>query len=165
MSENREIRFIDQHYNELFTIPDGGSIVVTHPDGNQYIGVCKYLDATHFDMNGSCYHQMQFTEMLERRGAKVEPEKEPEIVSGYRVIRRIPVNNKIFVMAHNPKAVQPFVTWQGHKDYPGYGWGHYWPDRSIAGTDLRHRANAERTGKSYDHTELIPKERDKDYER
>jgi len=41
MSGNKEIRFITPDYKELFRIPDGGSIVVTRPEGEQYIGICK----------------------------------------------------------------------------------------------------------------------------
>jgi len=93
--DEKKMRFIDSQYNELFTIPDGGSIVVTIPDGGQYIGVCKYLDETHFEINGSRCHIQQFAETLEHNDSKVAPEKEPEMVKNYRIIRRIPVGDKV----------------------------------------------------------------------
>ena len=151
--DEKFIRFIDSRYNELFTIPDGGSIVVTTPNGEQYVGVCKYLDETHLDVNGRCYHICEFAEVLERNGSKVEPEKEPEMVGGYyRITHRIPVGDKVHVMGHSPTSPQPYATWQAYRDRPGKDWGHYWSNRSDAWSDLLCRADAERTGKSYDHT-------------
>lgn len=151
--DEKMIRLIDTQYNELFTLPDGGSITVTHTNGEQYVGICKYLDETHFDINGNCYHQMQFAEMLDRSGAKVEIEKEPEMVGGYyRITHRIPVGNKIYVLGHSPMSPQPYATWQAYRDVPGKDYGHYWSNRSDAWSDLLCRANAERTGKHYDHT-------------
>jgi hypothetical protein len=147
------IRFIDPHYNTLFTLPDGGSIVVTRPSGEQYVGVCKYLDETHLSVNGSTYHICEFAEIQERIGSTVEPETEPEMVGGrYRIIHRIPVGDKIYVMGHSPKAAQPYATWQAYCDSPGKDWGHYWSSRSDAWGDLLCRADAERTGIPYDHT-------------
>lgn len=105
--DDKMIRFIDSQYNELFTIPDGGSIVVTRPDGEQSISMCKYLDSTHFEVNGSCYHACQFAEIQERNGSTVEPEKEPQMVSSYRITNRIPVGDKVYVMGHCPNAPQP----------------------------------------------------------
>ena len=31
--DNKEIRFVDSHYNELFRIPDGGKIEITYDKG------------------------------------------------------------------------------------------------------------------------------------
>lgn len=152
--DGKMIRFIDSQYNELFTIPDGGSIVVTRPSGEQYIGVCKYLDETHVSVNGSCYHLCQFAEILERNGSKVEAENEPEMVGKYyRITNRIPVGNKVFVMGHSPTSPQPYATWQAYSDKPGKDWGHFWTKREDAWSDLLCRADAERTGIPYDYTQ------------
>ena len=150
--DTKMIRFIDSQYNELFKLPDGGSIVVSIPNGEQYVGVCKYLDEMHFDVNGRCYHICEFAETLERNGSTVEPEKEPEMVGSYRITHRIPVGNKIYVMGHSPEAAQPYATWQAFRDVPGKEWGHYWSKRSDAWADLICRADAEHTGIPYDHT-------------
>jgi hypothetical protein len=91
---------------------------------------------------------------MERNGNAYAPCPEPEIVQGYMITDRMPVRDKVIVLAHNPNAVQPWVTWQGRNDRPGYDWGHYWSDRSDASTDYIRRADAVRTGKSYDHTTL-----------
>lgn len=156
MNENMEIRFIDSGYKELFRIPDGGSIVHTHADGEEYVAECKYLDQTHFEISGSCWHICQFAETMERNGATVRPEGEPEINRGYRIIRRIPVGDKVFKLGHNQNAVQRYVTWQSYRDNPErYDWGHYWNDKRIAERDLLCRAYSERNGTLYDHTKLI----------
>lgn len=168
MSENRynpegkKIRFIDSNYNELFRIPDGGRIVVTRPMGEMYpnfqeqwVGTCKFLDEYHTEINGECYHICQFAEIQERIGAVVKPEIEPEMVGSYRINARTFVGDKIFKFGHNPNAVQPYATWQSYKDNPDSNdWGHYWSDKSAARTDFFRRADAERTGRSYDHTAL-----------
>jgi len=64
----------------------------------------------------------------------------------------------VFVLAHNPDAPSPFVTWQGYRDVPGYDWGHYYSQRSDAHGDLLRRSHAERTGIPYDYTEFFRKD-------
>ena len=156
----KDIRFIDSSYNELFRIPDGDYITITRTDGEQNIRKCVFLDETHTSIDGHTYHICQFAEMMERSGSTYAPCPTPEKVAGYMITDRIPINNKEFVMAHNPKAVSPYVTWVRHKDYPGYEIGHYWSERRIAKTDLFRRADAEQTGKSYDHTKLYKENRE-----
>ena len=122
--DTKMIRFIDSSYNELFTIPDGGSIVVTAPNGEQYVGVCKYLDEMHVDVNGRCYHICEFAEVLARNGSKVEPETEPEMVGSYCITHRIAIGNKVYIMGHSPNAAQPYATWQAYRDFPDRDWGY-----------------------------------------
>ena len=72
----RLIRFIDSQYREQFAIPDGESIRVTYPpsDGREPAeGVVKFLDETHADIKGNCYHICQWAETMERLGATFEP--------------------------------------------------------------------------------------------
>ena len=156
MSENTEIRFIDSSYNELFRIPDGGSIVLIHQDGEENIAECKYLDGTHLDLNGTCWHICQFAELIERNGATVRPDTEQEANCGYRILQRKYAGNIVFKLGYNPNAVQKYVTWQSYTDNPTrYDWGHYWSDKSTAQTDLFRRTDAKLRGISYDHTKLI----------
>ena len=175
MSENKynphgkEIRFITSSYKELFRIPDGGRIVVTRPMGEMYpgfqeqwIGTCKYLDDYHTEINGECYHICQFAEIQERIGSTVQPETEPEKVGNYLINARTFVGDKIFKFGHNPHAAQPYATWQSYKENPDRNdWGHYWSDKSDARTDFFRRADAERTGRSYDHTKLYKEKQDR----
>ena len=162
MSENKEIRFITSDYKELFRIPDGGSIVLTLAGGEENIGECKYIDETHFQLNGSCWHICQYAELLGRNGATVRPETEPEINQGYRIIQRTPVGDKLFKLGFNPNAVQKYVTWQSYTDNPTrYDWGHYWNDKTAASADLFRRADSERTGIPYDHTKFIQQHRNR----
>jgi len=156
MSEIKSIRFIDPQYNQLFQIPDGGYITVTRPDGEQWTAQCKYLDDTHFDINGECYHICQFAEIQRGIGSSYMPEPEPEKISGYLITWRIFVGDKVFKLGHNPEAVQPYATWQCNmNDIAHSFWGHYWSDKSTATRDMFLRADAERTGRPYDHTTLI----------
>ena len=157
-----DIRFINSEYKELFRIPDGGYIAITHSDGEQVIRKCKYHGECHVDIGNNTYHICEFAERMERNGSIYAPCPEPEIVAGYMITDRMPVKDKVFVLAQNPNAVQPWVTWQARNDRPGYDWGHYWTDRSEARTDYFLRADAELTGKSYDHTKHYkqPKNRD-----
>ena len=169
MNENRynpdekPIIFIDSGYNELFRIPDGGSIVVTRPEGEEYIGICKFIDETHVDINGECFHICQFAEIQERNNAIVRQEIETEINRGYRIMQRNTVGDKVFKLGVNPNAVQKYVTWQSYPDNPArYDWGHYWNDKSIAAKDLFLRTDAERRDISYDHTKLIQQNKKRD---
>ena len=41
---DREIRFIDSNYRELFRIADGGKINITLNDGEKLTRQCKYID-------------------------------------------------------------------------------------------------------------------------
>ena len=82
----------------------------------------------------------------------IEIEKEPDMADSYRIIRRIPVGDKVYVMGHSPEAAEPYVTWQGYRDIPDKHWGHNWPKSSEAWSDLLCRADAERTGIPYDQT-------------
>jgi hypothetical protein len=158
--ERKDIRFINSHYEEIFKIPDGGFITITRNDGEQIIRECIFIDETHTSIGGHIYHICQFAEMMERSDNKYTPCPAPEKVVGYMITDRIPIKNKEFVLAHNPNAASPFVTWVRNKDYPGYEIGHYWSDRRNAKTDLFRRADAELTGKPYDHTKLLKHDRD-----
>lgn len=170
MNKNKDIRFIDPDYNELFCIPDGGRILVTRPMGEMYpgvqeqwVGTCKYLDDYHAEINGECFHICQFAEIQARISATYVPEPMPEMVGHFRVTRRTIVGDKIFKFGHNPDAVQPYATWQSYRDNPERNdWGHYWTDKSTANQDFFLRADSERRSVSYDHTTLIKPPKDKD---
>ena len=75
--ENKEIRFIDSHYNELFRIEDGRNITVNVYNGTQKEYTCKYLDEYHFEISGHCYHICEFAELMERNGNTYRPKDEP----------------------------------------------------------------------------------------
>ena len=66
-----------------------------------------------------------------------------EINQGYVIRRTVLFDNKCgFVLGENPKAPNPYVTWQfneqdGHRDY---FWGHYHNEPDKAERDLHIRA-------------------------
>jgi hypothetical protein len=63
----KTIRIIDGRYNLKFTVQDGGQIRV---NGKPY--KVHYLDETHFQIGGTCYHICEFGEKAIDRGAVVE---------------------------------------------------------------------------------------------
>ena len=75
----RDIKFIDSSYRELFKIPDGGVVKITLSDGEVMERRCKYIDDYHFELlrpgndHGEVYHICQFAEINERNGNKYEP--------------------------------------------------------------------------------------------
>ena len=101
MSDN-QIRFIDPHYNALFTIPDGGSVVITYPDGGERVAECKYLDECHTAVDGQGYHICQFAEIMQRTGATVGPETLPEVINGSHIVERRPAGDKVIKLGYNP---------------------------------------------------------------
>lgn len=71
------IRFIDSDYKELFQIPDGGSIKIIYPPGDNRGTIarqCKFLDEYHTRVGNETYHICEFAENMERIGARYEPE-------------------------------------------------------------------------------------------
>lgn len=60
--QEKQIRFIDSHYNLKFYIPDGGKIKITFRDGHTADRVCKYIDDYHLYVGNCCYHICEFAE-------------------------------------------------------------------------------------------------------
>lgn len=73
---DKEIRFIDSGYRDLFRIPDGGKIKVTLYDGEQLIRKCKYIDDYHVNIEGHTFHICEYAELMERNGNTYEPAEE-----------------------------------------------------------------------------------------
>ena len=61
--QEKQIRFIDSHYNLKFYIPDGGKIKITFRDGHTADRVCKYIDDYHLYVGNCCYHICEFAEL------------------------------------------------------------------------------------------------------
>lgn len=72
---NKEIRFINSKYDDLFRIPDGETIVIEFSK-EPVIKICKYIDDYHTKIGSELFHICQFAEMMERVGAKYYPEDE-----------------------------------------------------------------------------------------
>ena len=142
-------RFIDSNYNDLFTVPDGGYVQIDRSDGETLIRKCKFLDVCHTHIGLNAYHICEFAERMEKNGSSYSPALNPEQVQGYLITDKTVVGKKVFVLAHNPNAVEPFVTWRGHVDYPGYESGNYFKERSAAHGDYIRRIYAERENRPY----------------
>lgn len=74
---NKEIRFINSNYDDLFKVADGATIQIAFPT-ETIIKTCKYVDDYHTKIGNEIFHICQFAEMMERVGAKYAPETEPD---------------------------------------------------------------------------------------
>jgi hypothetical protein len=77
----KAIRFLNNNGVELFKIPDGASIRIIYPPGDDR-GIiereCKYMGVHHFQtQGGDTYHISQFAEIMDRLGARYEPVEWP----------------------------------------------------------------------------------------
>ena len=77
-SADRSIRFITSGYDDLFRIPDGGTIQVDFPD-RSFIAKCEYIDDYHLKVANDIFHICQFAEILERGGGSCRPEPNIEL--------------------------------------------------------------------------------------
>ena len=73
--QEKSIRFINSRYDELFRIPEGGTIQVTFPD-RQFIEKCWYIDDYHTKIGNTVYHICEYAELLERNEGRCKPEPE-----------------------------------------------------------------------------------------
>ena len=70
-----DIRLINDSYDDIYRIPDGGVIQVDYSDSSSYTARLERLDDYHFNLGGFVpYHICQFAEIMERNGASVYPE-------------------------------------------------------------------------------------------
>ena len=74
---NRDIRFIDSHYKELFRIPDGESIIVTDRAGKTESYPCRYIDDYHLEVGRNLFHICEFAELMEQSGCTYAPKEPP----------------------------------------------------------------------------------------
>ena len=71
--DKRRIRFIDSSYHELFSVSDGGNIVLTRADGSRTTLACTYIDDYHAQIGNRVFHICEFAEMMERGGGVCKP--------------------------------------------------------------------------------------------
>ncbi|MCL2299051.1 MAG: hypothetical protein FWC27_02750 [Firmicutes bacterium] len=149
-TNDKQIRFIDPQYKTLFTIPDGGSIVISYPDGEERVAECKHLDECHTAVDGDCYHICQFAEIMQRCGATYEPETAPVFVDGYHLVRAKSERGQTIFLGHKPGAEMPWVTWQaGQGAVTRIRDGHYYSKKYDARMAFDRRTFAVRDGRPY----------------
>lgn len=76
--EQKEIRFIDSKYNELFIIPDGSYITLTYPNGDISIKPCNYIDDYHTVIDNKMFHIGGWCEQMQRNNIKYAPTTEAD---------------------------------------------------------------------------------------
>jgi hypothetical protein len=78
------------------------------------------------------------------KGEIDKPVEAKEFAGNYEIKERIEVGQKVFALGHCERAVNPYGTWQGHKNSKGdFDWGHYFDSYEEAKTDLHDRAAKE----------------------
>jgi len=77
--KDKDIRFIDSHYKDLFRIPDGDYVKLTYSDGETASKKCQFIDEYHTQIGFNVFHICQFAEIMEHNGTKYQAE--PEITS------------------------------------------------------------------------------------
>lgn len=84
-------------------------------------------------------------ESLARLQAELnKPFAERQYVGNYEIIQNIEAGRKVFVLGHNPKAPQPYGTWESTKNsVRGFDCGHYFSIHEAAENDLHARAGKE----------------------
>lgn len=76
--EEKEIRFIDPHYRELFRIKDGEKIIITTERGEKLERECHYIDEYHTQVGNYPFHICEFAECMQRNGNTYEPKEKQE---------------------------------------------------------------------------------------
>ena len=71
--EIKRIRFIDPHYNELFTIANGEKIKITRLNGEEVIRKCEYIDPYHLYVDRCVFHICEFAERMAENKNTVKP--------------------------------------------------------------------------------------------
>jgi hypothetical protein len=147
--DEKWICFVNTYHKEQFRIPDGGYIQIEAPSGRLQIRQCGYIDPRSMCFEGYHTDIRNFFAGQEDKGNKLTPLAQPETIHGYMITDKSFIGDITVVLAHNPNAVQPYVTWQGHREHDGYDWGHYHTEESAAFIDYGLRSKAVRTGTPY----------------
>ena len=63
------------------------------------------------------------------------------VCEGYHVIKSKRIKDVEIVLAHNPKAPSPYVTWKSyaHRQFKEFAYGNYFGDRESAEKDFSRR--------------------------
>lgn len=103
--EIKNIRFIDSHYNHLFTVPDGANIIITHEDGEKLIRPCKYLDDYHTRIGTSIYHICEFAERMEQAKASYTPEQPMKLPD--LCYTNLPTSGELIIIKRDQQGYSP----------------------------------------------------------
>ncbi|MCL2298668.1 MAG: hypothetical protein FWC27_00795 [Firmicutes bacterium] len=158
----KQIRFIDTDGNTLFPLPDGGSIVITEANGQQFVKVCRYVTDDIAEIGGTKRCHSAFAEECQRTGDTIAPEAAPEYYQNYRIIRKMPVPGNIIALGQDLNHFWRYVTlersqvredydysisftegWKAHRDFDRrvLEWQRGRPPRPVVPHTLRNRGD------------------------
>ena len=98
MSGEKNIRFIDSHYRDLFRIPDGGTVILTYSDGSRHERQCHFIDEYHTEIGGQCWHICQFAEVMKQNGTTYAPAKEKGQALPYTCFSILPTGGDLIMI-------------------------------------------------------------------
>ncbi len=99
-----DIHFIDSGYKELFRLPDGEQITITHADGSKADYACRYIDEAHVEVGHNLYHICEFAERMERSGTTYAP-KEPPLPK--RCFSILPSGTEMVILTRYERGYRP----------------------------------------------------------
>lgn len=147
MEQTKQIRFVDQHNNEIFRVSDGGYVglkLADSFDGSHSIGYycCTYIDEKHFKMDSLRFHHTYNSEYCGKEcadnGGKHFPVEQPPSIGGYTIWETETIGGRTFMIGFNPNADKPYLVCQN-----GLMWRdkreRYFSEQSTAYDDLRGR--------------------------
>ena len=170
-SDEKLIRFIDSNYNDLYIVPDGGTIYLTYADGENAERTCKYIDPTHFDDGHHCWHICEFAERMEQNKTRYAPAPMPDNmpfrsyavnrVSGnivllkHGVVGYFPCNYSLYNKAENEQMTDKINSMLGISKAQAaamYGGSMFGFDKPIANPDNYNEDGTMKRMKEYDRT-------------
>ena len=148
----KQIHFTDSTGKLYFSIPDGGLIQMTKPEGETTVRPCRYVNDTVVNIGGNDHVIGHFIERMNRNGILFAPLEQPEMIEGYSITDKTVVGGMVFALAHNPTEAHPYTTWAGRTGPKGYyDWKHSFSDRYQANAHYMKRCrDAQYHGKRFD---------------
>jgi hypothetical protein len=152
---DRTIRFIDNEYNLIFSIPDRGYVTITLPTGEQKTQRCLWRGEHHFQIEGHIYHDRWFAVTMKRCEINCSPCLKPETArfavtvtdasdkkGEYLVTRRMPTTDRHIVLGQNLDIKERWATWLCRSGAVGIELVNFYSNASEAQRDYNRLAIA-----------------------
>lgn len=135
------IEFVTSDGQKLLEVPEDGYIKLRLSSNETITRQVKRVNDRYVIVGDRMDSIKDFADFMVRNCDDWAYEPHPETVQGYVITDKTEIGKQVVVMAHNPKAPNPYVTWQGHAGREGYDWGHYKNDPQRAREDYAQRVS------------------------